>query len=83
MSSLNSLCALPGGGLSDLQVFGYDEARMAPEDRARSRRDNERICRQFRQELYLNFDPLPIAVIEWRHSLGRIEVVSVSQARAH
>ena len=34
-----------------------------------------RMWRDYRQELFLNGDSEPFAVMEWKHTLDRIEVV--------
>jgi hypothetical protein len=65
------------GVISDLQVFGYDETEIPEEQRASERKEWLRLWRVYRQELYLNGDKDPFAVIQWRHSLDRIEIVNL------
>jgi hypothetical protein len=67
------------GVISDLQVFGYDETEIPEEQRARERQEWLRLWRIYRQELYLNDDKDPFAVIQWRHTLDRIEIVDIQR----
>jgi hypothetical protein len=67
------------GVMSDLQVFGYDETEIPEEQRAGERKEWLQFWRIYRQELYLNDDRDPFAVIHWRHTLNRIEIVDVQQ----
>ena len=65
------------GVISDLQVFGYDETEIPEEQRASERKEWLRLWTVYRQELYLNGDKDPFAVIQWRHTLDRIEIVDI------
>jgi hypothetical protein len=66
------------GTVNDLQAFGYDEADIPKEQReAERRRSKKRLWRHCRQELYLNHETVPFAVINWRHTLDAIEIVGV------
>jgi len=66
------------GTVNDLQAFGYDEADIPKEQReAERRRSKERLWRHCRQELYMNHETVPFAVIHWRHTLDAIEIVDV------
>jgi hypothetical protein len=67
------------GVISDLQVFGYDEREIPEERRAGERKEWSRLWRIYRQELYLNGDRDPFAVIQWRHTLDRIEIVDMQR----
>jgi len=66
------------GIVSDLQAFGYDEEEIPPKQREAERRlSKERLWRHCRQELYLNHETVPFAVINWRYTLDAIEIVDV------
>lgn len=70
---------LSRGVMSDLQVFGYDETSIAEGERAASRKESQKRWRLYRQELYLNSDTEPFAVVQWRHTLDRIEILHVKR----
>jgi len=60
---------------SDMQAFGYDESAVAEPERAALRAESRaRMWRVYRQELFLNGDSEPFGVVEWKHTLNRIEV---------
>jgi hypothetical protein len=70
---------LANGVGSDIQAFGYDESNVAESEREALRAESlARMWRVFRQELFLNGDEKPFAVVEWKHTLNRIEVVRVT-----
>jgi hypothetical protein len=60
---------------SDIQAFGYDEAPLKRVDRTRTRKLAQampwRLCKQ---ELYLNEEPKPFAIVIWKHTLNRISI---------
>jgi hypothetical protein len=61
---------------SDVQAFGYDESAVSEPERAALRAESRaRMWRVYRQELFLNGDSEPFGVVEWKHTLDRIEVV--------
>jgi hypothetical protein len=63
---------------SDLQVFGYDEGPLKQGDRVRSRRQRKATWwRLYRQELYVDQETAPFAIVEWKHTLNRISVVEI------
>ena len=62
---------------SDLQVFGYDESSLPASGREAERETAKAAWRRYRQELYLDDDPKPFAVVEWRHTTTRISVLRV------
>jgi hypothetical protein len=62
---------------SDIQAFGYDEGAVAERERAALRAEWRGMWRIYRQELFLNGDTEPFGVVEWKHTLHRIEVVRV------
>jgi hypothetical protein len=67
---------LVGGVGSDVQAFGYDESVLAEPERAAVRAESRaRMWRVYRQELFLNGDSKPFGVVDWKHTLNRIEVV--------
>ena len=69
---------LANGIGSDVQVFGYDESDVKDSDRIRTRRHaTQTTWRVYRQELYMNRDLNPFAIVEWKHTLDRISVVRV------
>ena len=63
---------------SDIQAFGYDETSLKQPDRIRIRRQAEaawwRLCRQ---ELYIDEEAKPFAIVEWRHTLNRISILQI------
>ena len=64
---------------SDVQAFGYDESAVPEPDRAALRVESRaRMWRVYRQELFLKGDSEPFGVVEWKHTLNRIEVVRVT-----
>ena len=63
---------------SDIQAFGYDEAAVAEPERAALRVSCATTWRVYRQELFLNRDSEPFGVVEWKHTLNRIEVVQAT-----
>jgi hypothetical protein len=61
---------------SDVQAFGYDESTVAEPERVAVRAESRaRMWRVYRQELFLNRESEPFGVVEWKHTLERIEVV--------
>jgi hypothetical protein len=61
---------------SDIQAFGYDESAVAEPERPAVRAESRaRMWRIYRQELFLNGDSEPFGVVEWKHTLNRIDVV--------
>jgi tetratricopeptide (TPR) repeat protein len=69
---------LTNGVISDLQAFGYDEGDVAEGDREAEREQaKERLWRICRQELYLNGETVPFAIISWRYTLQKIEILQV------
>jgi len=66
------------GTITDLEAFGYDESEIAEGEREvereKSRKQLWRLCRQ---ELYLNDETVPFAVIHWRYTLDAVEIVRV------
>ena len=64
---------------SDLQVFGYDEGPLKKSDRIRTRKQAQtmwwRLCRQ---ELYIDGEATPFAILEWKHTLTRISIVDIA-----
>jgi hypothetical protein len=63
---------------SDIQVFGYDEGLLKHADRVRSRTQGKATWwRLYRQELYVDQESEPFAIVEWKHTLNRISVVDI------
>jgi hypothetical protein len=60
---------------SDIQSFGYDEAEVAQPARAATRTEWRRLWRVYHQELFVNSDSEPFAVVEWKHTVDRIELI--------
>lgn len=58
---------LVNGVASDVQIFGYDEKAIPKEGRPLQRDRAKASWRRFRQELYLDGEPEPFAVLEWTH----------------
>ena len=63
------------GVATDIQLFGYDEEGMDPAARRRGREDSSQAWRLYRQELYIDDEAAPLAVLEWRHTIRSIELV--------
>jgi len=72
----NTVVLVHGIG-SDIQAFGYDEGAVAEREQAARRAEWLRMWRVYRQELFLNGDAEPFGVVEWKHTLHRIEIVRV------
>ena len=62
---------------SDTQAFGYDESPVPPSQRAAEREIARAAWRRYRQELYLERDRHPFAVVEWLHTTTRIRIERV------
>jgi len=68
------------GVLTDVQAFGYDESEISESERVRVRKQaKERLWRVCRQELYLDRETVPFAIITWRYTLDSIEIVGVEK----
>lgn len=79
---LEKIQVLRNGAISDLQVFGYDESDIAEGRReAERQKSKERIWRICRQELYLNGETVPFAIMSWRYTLEAIEILQVQPAQ--
>lgn len=63
---------LVNGVASDLQLFGYDEDALPESDRAAAREQAKGFYRRFRQELFLDDQREPFAVLEWTHKVDQI-----------
>ena len=71
------------GTVTDLQAFGYDESEIAEGEREAERENSrKRLWRLCRQELYLNDETVPFAVIHWRYTLDEIEILRVQSGLA-
>jgi len=62
---------------SDVQLFGYDESPLPPAERSVEREVAKAAWKRFRQDLYMDRDRLPFAVIEWLHTTTRIRILRV------
>ena len=63
---------------SDIQAFGYDESLVPVTDREVLRAEaSSRMWAVYRQELFVNEDREPFAVLMWKHTLSRIELTRV------
>jgi len=62
---------------SDLQAFGYDERPAPVSERPAQRAAAKTAWRRYRQELYLDKDQQPFAVIEWVHTTTGIRILRV------
>ena len=64
--------------ISDVQAFGYDESDIGDRERVAERQKaRERSWRLCRQELYLNDETKPFAIITWRYTIDAIEILRV------
>jgi hypothetical protein len=69
---------LVNGMATDIQAFGYDDTTLGKADRSWSRNQAQRILwRLCTQELYINKDTRPFAIIEWKHQLDRISIMRI------
>jgi len=68
---------LINGKGSDLQAFGYDESPLPPPKRPAEREVARKAWRRYRQELYVDKDRQPFAVVEWLHTTTRIHILRV------
>jgi hypothetical protein len=63
---------------SDIQVFGYDQGSLKKADRVRIHSQAQatwwRLCKQ---ELYVDQETKPFAIVEWKHTLDRISVTQI------
>lgn len=63
---------------SDIQVFGYDRTPVKKAGRFRNGGQPMRSTwRLYRQQLYVDDDVRPFAIVEWKHSLDRISIVQI------
>lgn len=70
--------SLARGMASDIQVFGFDEAPIKKADLARTREEMRRtLWRLYKQELYIDQELQPFAIVEWKHALDRISIVRI------
>jgi hypothetical protein len=66
------------GVITDVQAFGYDETDISEGERETVRKKaKDRLWRLCRQELYLESDTTPFAILTWRYTLDAIEIVDV------
>src|ERR1035437_7973429 len=72
---------LVNGVGSDLQVFGYDEGPLPPDKRAAERAVARAAWRRYRQELYLDQDRQPFAVVCWHHTTTGIRILRLLEMR--
>jgi hypothetical protein len=68
---------LVNGVGSDWQVFGYDESPLPPKKRAQEREMARAAWRRYRQELFLDQDRKPFAVVWWHHKTTGIRILRV------
>jgi hypothetical protein len=69
---------LDKGEGSDIQAFGYDESPVPESQRAAVRAESRsRMWVLYQQKLFLNGAREPFGVVEWKHTLDRIELVRV------
>ena len=63
---------------SDLQVFGYDEGPLKKSQRSPTRKQTQstwwRLCKQ---ELYVDEETKPFAIVEWKHTLNRVSIIQI------
>jgi hypothetical protein len=65
---------------TDIQAFGYDESEVPEPKRGALRSEWSGYWRAYRQELFVNRDSEPFAVVEWKHTVQKIEVVRAFSA---
>jgi hypothetical protein len=70
---------LKNGRGSDLQAFGYDESPLPPPERPTEREVARTAWRRYRQELYVDKDRQPFAIVEWLHTMTRIYILRVNE----
>ena len=76
------VAAVLNGVASDIQLYGYDEARVPEHRRAESRAEVRPYWMRLRQELYWNDEDQPFAAIEWRHSIDEVRLLCVGTGRS-
>jgi hypothetical protein len=62
---------------SDIQAFGYDETPLKGPDHAREREQAKASWRFYRQELYMDEEKNPFAIVEWKHTVHRICITRI------
>ena len=63
---------------TDIQAFGYDESSLPDADRQAMRaQDSSSLWVLYRQKLFVNGDSQPFGIVEWKHTLNKIELVRV------
>jgi hypothetical protein len=63
---------------SDIQASGYDESSVPETEREALRAETRStMWVVYRQKLFVNGDSEPFGVVEWKHTLNRIELVRV------
>ena len=71
---------LVNGVASDIQLFGYEEDGRTPEaERVQARAGARQLFRRFRQELFLDGERQPFAVLEWVHTVRGIKLARVQR----
>jgi hypothetical protein len=65
------------GIVTDLQVFGYDEAGVPISLKAQEREAADKVWGVYRQELYANDDSAPFAILVWKHAIRSITLMRV------
>ena len=63
---------------TDVQAFGYDESEVGEPKREALRSEWRGYWRAYRQELFVNREGEPFAVVEWKHTVQKIEVIRVA-----
>ena len=63
---------------SDIQASGYDESSVPEREREALRAEaRSKMWVVYRQKLFVNGDSESFGIVEWKHTLNRIEVVRV------
>lgn len=62
---------------SDLQAFGYDETPAPLFERPAQREAAKAAWRRYRQELYIDKDREPFAIVDWLHTTTRIRIATI------
>jgi hypothetical protein len=71
-----TLALIEGRG-SDIQAFGYDESTLKGAAHSRDREQAKAAWRFYRQELFVDKEKTPFALVEWKHTVRRIYITRI------
>ena len=71
-----TLALIEGRG-SDIQAFGYDETALKGVAHSRDREQAKAAWRFYKQELFVDKEKTPFALVEWKHTVQRIYITRI------